>query len=169
MPDCRGVQERLTEALLAQRDAGAPDLLHAQGCAECAAHRDDLLAIRADLDALTVPEPAPEVLAAARRRAGAALAAAPAGARAPLPAGYGRELARILSAPLALLPVVLLWNAAVLFYGAELLAGLVPGALLAVLGAAYAVAAGGTLALVFGSIPFIAHGQARQKLREATS
>jgi hypothetical protein len=163
---CRGVQERMTEALLARRDADAPDLLHAESCPACAAQRDDLLAIRAGLDALPAPAPAAEVVTAARRRAIAALAVEAAPARAPLPSGYRRELLRILAAPLAALPVVLLWNWAVLAWGAELLAGLVPAALLAAVGAAYAVAAGGSVALLFGSIPFVAHGQAQQRLPE---
>ena len=74
---------------------------------------------------------------------------------------------RILASAAAALPLVLLWNFAVLSLGGELLAGLLPATLLGGLGAAYVLAAGGWLAVVYGSIPFVAHGQARRRLREA--
>ncbi len=165
---CAGVQERMVEALLAQRDAGAPDLAHAESCDACRAHRDDLMALRAGLDAEPWPE-LPEALAErARAAAFAELAATAEPARAPLPEGFGRQLVRVLAAPALLLPVIVAWNAAVLFFAAELLAGAVPAAVLTTAGAFYALAAGGSVALLFGSIPFVAQLEARRRLCEVT-
>ena len=166
---CDAVQERMTEALLAQRAPAAPDLLHAEGCAACAACRDELAALRAGLDAWDAPELPTRVGEAARRRAQAELSRGGAPARAGLPAGFGRELGRVLGGALVALPVVLAWNAAVLLLGGELLRGLVPAGLAASLGAAYAVAAAGWLAFSFGALPLVADGQARRRLQEVSS
>jgi hypothetical protein len=166
---CDAVQERMTEALLARAAPAAPDLLHAEGCAACAACRDELAALRSGLDAFAAPELAPELGAAVRRRALAELARRGAPARAGLPDGFGRELGRVLGGALAALPLVLAWNAAVLFFGGELLRGLVPAGLAAGLGAAYAVAAAGWLAFSFGALPLVAQGQARRRLQEVSS
>jgi hypothetical protein len=168
LPDpCAGVQERMTDALLEQRDPAAPDLLHAEGCAACAACRDELLALRAALDAGPAPELPAARLAEVRRLAAAELARDAAPARAGLPAGYGRELGRVLGGALAALPIVLAWNAAVLLLGGELLAGLVPRGVATGLGVAYGLAASGWLAFLFGALPLVADSQARRRLQEA--
>lgn len=166
---CAGVQERMTDALLDHRDPTAPDLLHAEGCAACAACRDELAAVRAALDAGPEPMLPAARLAEVRRLAAAELArgASPAGAR--LPAGYGRELGRVLAGALAALPIVLAWNAAVLLLGGELLAGLVPRGLAVGLATAYGVAAAGWIAFLFGALPLVADGQARRRLQEMHS
>jgi len=158
---CQGVQERLEEALLARREAGAPDLAHAAGCPACRACRDDLLALGAELHAAPAPEPPAAVVRAAWRRAAEELRRA--AARRPLPRGYGRELLRLLGGTAAAFPAVLLWNAAVMALGADLLARWLPPDLVVALGAAYAVAAGGTVALVFGALPVVAHGRMQQR------
>jgi len=165
---CVGVQERLIEALLAHDEAAAPDLAHSESCDACRTLRDDLLHVRAGLGTDAEQEPAPAVVqrtllatrSALRRRAPA---------RAPLPAGFKRELARLLAAPLAVLPLVLLWNWTVLAFGGELLAAWLPTAAIVALGAAYALAAGGSLAAVFGSLPVVAHQRTQQRLREVTA
>lgn len=165
---CTGVQERLIEALLAHDQAAAPDLAHAEGCAACRTLRDDLLDVRAGLGADAEHEPSQALVqrtllatrSALRRRKPV---------EAPLPVGFKRELARLLAAPLAVLPLVLLWNWTVLVFGGELLAAWLPTALIAALGAAYALAAGGSLAAVFGSLPVVAHGRTQQRLREVTA
>jgi hypothetical protein len=165
---CEGVQGRLMDALLAQQDAAAPDLAHSEGCDDCRALRDDLLTLRVGLDAAPAPDLSPEVFARTQERAFAALAEERVPSRAPLPDGFGRQLARVLAPPALLLPLVVLWNFAVLSLGGELLAGLVPAALLTAVGAAYAMAAGGSVALLFGSIPFVAQHEARRRLHEVT-
>ncbi len=159
---CAGVQERMTDALLDHRGPAAPDLLHAEGCAAFAA-------VRAGLDAGPEPELPAARLAEARRLAAAELARGASPARARLPAGYGRELGRVLAGALAALPIVLAWNAAVLLLGGELLAGLVPRGLAAGLATAYVVAAAGWLAFLFGALPLVADGQARRRLQEVHS
>ena len=68
-----------------------------------------------------------------------------------------------------MLPLVLLWNWAVLAFGGELLAAWLPTALVAGVGAAYALAAGGALAAVFGSLPVVALGRIQQRPREVTA
>lgn len=157
---CRDVQERLDDAFFARREPGAEDRAHAGTCAACGAHRDDLLQIAAMLEAAPTPEPTAALSARTLRRATAELG------RAGLPHGFARELVRLLWGPVAALPVVLAWNAAVLSAGAALLAGLVPAELLTVVGSAYVVAAAGWLSLLFGALPFVAHGRARQRLLE---
>jgi len=158
---CAGVQERLEEALLARRAAAPPDLAHAEGCPVCGRCRDDLLALGADLDAAPAPEPPAAVVHAARRRAAEELRRG--AVRRPLPQGYGRELLRLLGGATAAFPAVLLWNAAVLALGAELLPRWLPPALVSLVGVGYAVAAGGTVALVFGALPVVAHGRVQQR------
>lgn len=165
---CQGVQERLMDALLAREDPAAPDLAHSEGCDACRALRDDLLALRAGLDAIPSPEPSEDVVSRTRERALAALAAGPVRGRASLPEGFGRQLVRVLAPPALLLPLVVLWNFAVVSLAGDLLRGFLPAALLNAAGVAYALAAGGCLALLFGSIPFVAHHEARRRLREVT-
>jgi hypothetical protein len=163
---CDAVQERMTEALLDQRAPAAPDLLHAEGCLACAACRDELAALRAGLDAEPSPELPAGLAAQVRRRALEELARGGVPARAGLPLGFGRELGRILAGAVAALPLVLAWNAAVLVFGGELLRGLLPNGLAIALAAAYALAAAGWLAVLFGALPLVAYGQARRRLQE---
>jgi len=165
---CAGVQERMIDALLAHADADAPDRVHAETCADCREHRDALLALRSGLDAAPEPELSAALAERTRRRAADALLRETVPHRAPLAEGFGRELLRLLSPALLLLPLVVAWNAAVLFYFGELLAGLVPAALLSVAGAAYALAASGSVALVFGSMPFVAQREALRRIQEVT-
>jgi hypothetical protein len=165
---CTGVQERMIEALLAHRDAAAPDLAHAETCDECRSQRDDFLAMRVGLDEAPWPELPEELAERARVAAFAELAAHAQPAHAPLPQGFGRQLVRVLAAPVLLLPFIVAWNAAVLSFGGELLAGTVPTAVLGTAGVFYALAAGGSVAVLFGSIPFVAQAEARRRLCEVT-
>jgi hypothetical protein len=175
MPDpvCTDRQARLVEALLAHAEPDRTDLDHARTCAACAASLSSLRDLRRDLDAWTPVEPPPALVSGTWRRLREALAVpAPAPSRElprGLPVGFRRELARLLSVALAPLPLVLLWNVGLVLAAERLLSGLVPSPLLGLLGFAYAAAAAGWLALLYGSLPFLAHGRAQRRLREVPS
>jgi hypothetical protein len=64
---------------------------------------------------------------------------------------------------------VLLWNAAVLTLGGQLLEGLLPAALVHALGAAYVLAGATWLACLYGSLPLVAARQLRRRALEATT
>lgn len=168
---CRGVRARLTEALLAHREPASADLAHAAACPDCGLHRADLLALSAALDSEPVPEPRPELAAAVRARAIEELArpvpaAWLAGARRELPPGYRRELLQILFWAAAPLPLVVLWYALLFDLGGSLLAGFLPGFAVGAIGFAFAAGTLSWLALIYGSIPFVAHYRASRRWRE---
>ena len=156
---CEHVREGLEEALLARDEIGRAEREHLGQCPDCAAAADRLRSLAAALDSLPAPEPRPELLAATRARARAALAP---------PAGFGTELLRVFAGAAAVLPFVVLWNWAVLAVGEELLAPFLPAPLLAALAAGWVLAASGWLALLYGSIPFLAHRRALRRLNEVT-
>jgi hypothetical protein len=173
---CEAVQERLTESWLGRRAGAADDRAHAAACPLCRAHAATLEQLGEALDGVAAPAPPPEQQAALEtrlreelRRAGAARAPEVVPARAALPRGYRRELARLLLAAVAPLPLVLLWNVGVLVLGSELLRGIVPDSLVNLLGALYAIAAAGWLAILYGAIPLVAHRQVTQRHREVLS
>lgn len=169
---CDEIQARLTDAFLAREEAAVGDVRHADGCDACGALQTELAALAEGFAAAPEPALRDEAFAAAHTRARAALRSArplPERAHATLPVGYGRELTRILAGATAALPVVLVWNLAVLSLGSMLLRGVVPPLLLGALGTAYVIAAAGWLALLYGSIPFVAHGQVQRRLQEVTS
>lgn len=129
------------------------------------------------LDAGRTPAPPPELVEAARRRAVALLRAetnlarAEAGAGAPArrwPAGFRRELLRLLGAALVPGSVVLALNLALLLRAPTLLERWLPEPLATALPAAWALGALGWLSLVVASLPFLAHRRATARPREVT-
>lgn len=176
-PDCAGVQERLRDAFLAHASAAAADLGHARACAACGPLQASLLLLASALDAAPTAVPSELLVQRTQRRARAELAAlrereqeealaAPAGAAGLLPDGFGRECGRLLLGAVAVLPLVLLWNGLVLAFARRLLAGVVPEALLAVVGGAYVACFAAWLTFLYGSIPFVAHRRARRPASE---
>ena len=166
---CGEVEARLIEALLARREGDARDLAHSETCPTCRRSLLELRSLRAGLEAWTAEAPAPALAEHTRRAvAGRGRPATPFPA---LPVGFGRELVRLFGAALAPLPLVLLWNAGFFFLAGRLLGRVLPEAMLTVLGVGYAVAAAGWLALVYGSLPLVAHERARRRsgLLEASS
>jgi hypothetical protein len=135
--------------------------------------RDDQL--EAELRALApllarVEAPAPPAalvertlrLASAELRRPPALAPGVAAARAELPLGFRRELARLVAATLPALALVLVWDAFLLRAGAPWLAGWLPAKLAFALVAAHVGAGLGFLALTYASLPLFAY---RRSLR----
>jgi hypothetical protein len=172
---CEEVEARLVEALLARTQPTAQDCAHAAACPSCGPALDELRTLRRALDAAAEPEPRPALLAAAWRGAVAELErarAAPAPAKAPIqgvPLGFHRELGRLLGGALAPLPLVLLWNVALLALGQRLLAGWVPAPVLSMLAVGYVLAAAGWIALLYGSIPLVAHRRVQRRLPEVST
>jgi anti-sigma factor RsiW len=164
---CEIVQGRLSDALLA-REAPAPmDRDHAGRCPACGAHARDLEALAEALagdaaETLAAEGASDALVAVTLARARAELSRREAARAAPL-AGFRGELGRLVGLALLPLPLVLLWNAAVLGLGGELLAGFVPHALLRALGAGYVLAGVTWLACLYGSLPVLAHRQLRRR------
>ena len=126
---------------------------------------EELARLAPSLDSLEAPEP-PERLvsrtlemASVELRAGT-LAALPERGHSVVPAGFHRELARLLGASALSLPLFVLWNLAVLWLGREILAAWLPASFAWSLAAAYLFGAIGWLALVLGSLPVLAHRRA---------
>lgn len=171
---CAGVEERLTEALLAREEPDATSRAHAEACSRCGALLHELVALRARLDRLgeaDVPQAVSErTLGRARSLlAGGIGPSQPAQIPRGLPQGYRSECLRLLGAALLPLPLVLAWNLGLLAVGERLLAPFVPPVLLSTLAVGYLVAAAGWFALVYGSIPIVAHRRALRKLAEVRS
>lgn len=128
------------------------------------------------LDSLDASEPSEELvsrtlrLASEQLRAETSLALQrPQRSRAVVPVGFKRELARLLGASVVSLPLVLLWNAAVLSLGRELLEAWLPASLTFGLAGFYVFGAVGWLALVLGTLPILAHRQALLRHQEAVT
>ncbi len=156
---CERIREGLEEALLSRDEIGRAEREHLAQCPDCRAAAARLRSLAAALDALPAPEPPPELLATTLSRARTALAP---------PAGFGRELLRVFAGAAAVFPLVVLWNWAVLSAGEELLAPFLPAPLLTALAAGWVLAASGWLALLYGSIPFLAHRRVLRRLNEVT-
>jgi hypothetical protein len=170
---CAEVEGRLVEALLARREPSEADRAHTRDCVDCTAARDELEGLRLALGALPAPEPSRELASVAWRRAARELRVAPPARSAPalrsgVAQGFPRELARLLAVALAPLPLVALWNAALLTLGDRLLAGIVPAPLLSALAAAYVLSAAAWLSLLYGSLPFVAQRRAERRDEEAS-
>jgi hypothetical protein len=134
----------------------------------------ELEALRPRLDEFRVEEPPLALVERTLRRAGAELARRPALAAgvdgsASLPAGFYRELARLVAASLPPLALVLATTVFVVGAGASWLASWLPAPLVAALTAAYALGTLGWLAVVYGALPLAAHHRARLQLREVSS
>jgi hypothetical protein len=143
---CRDVQQRLTEAFLARSAPGAGDRAHAEACPACRALGNDLRALAEGLDASGVPELAAGRAAAVRRRAAAELA----WAAVPLPA-------------------VLLIDTALFRVGGTLLAEWLPAALVTAIGVAFALGTASWMALIYGSLPFVAQRSAARRNARRTA
>lgn len=167
---CAQIERRLSEALLA-RDAGDDAARqHAEGCASCRPLLLALEELRGDLETLGAVD-APEGLARATLARARSLLEANDRARSTrvpggLPRGYTSECLRLLGAALLPFPLVVAWNLALLSLGEQVLAPLVPAALLSALGIGYVAAAAGWSALLYGSIPILAHRRARRRMAE---
>lgn len=168
---CAGVEERLTEALLAREEPDATSRAHAEACSRCGTLLHELVALRARLDRLGEADVPQAVRERTLGRARSLLAGGIGAAQIPrgLPQGYRSECLRLLGAALLPLPLVVAWNLALLAVGERLLAPFVPPVLLSTLAVGYLVAAAGWFALVYGSIPIVAHRRALRKLAEVRS
>lgn len=162
---CDTVQSRLSDAFLARGEAARADRDHATGCAACSAHRAALWTLARELSADGPPVASDALVDATLHRATGELARR-AAARAAPPEGYSRELFRIVAVTLLPLPLVLLWNAAVLSVGGDLLTGLFPHTLVRLIGGAYVLAGATWLACLYGSLPLFAHRQLRRRALE---
>lgn len=165
---CREVQSALVEALLARRAPEDADRAHADGCAACGAHADELASLRAALDAGPDPTLRPELASSLRARALRELSLLRPIERAPgatdrLPPGYHRELARLLAFAALPLPLIAAWYALLYSLGGELLEAWLPPIAVYALGAAFALGTASWLALIFGAIPFVAHRRAQRR------
>ena len=83
-----------------------------------------------------------------------------------MPAGFKRELARLLVATIPALTLVVGWNALIWNHVPPLLEAWLPSALASALVGAYVVGAVGWTSLVYGSLPVLAHRRATLRLRE---
>ena len=164
--ECQNSEEMLYDALLAHEDPGAIALPHLEGCARCRALRLELVALARDLDAVPGSEASPALCVRTLHVARLELSAA-ASAIAPLPDGFRRELLRLIGGAIVPLPLVIAWNFALVFVGSELLATWLPAWALTGIAGFYALAAAGWLALVYGSLPLLAHRRVRQRPVEA--
>jgi len=165
---CDLVQSRLSDAFLARGEAARADRDHAAGCAACSAYRAELQTLARELSEDGPPVASDALVGATLRRATEELARR-AAARAAPPEGYSRELGRLVAATLLPLPLVLLWNAAVLSVGGDLLTGVFPDTLVRLIGGAYVLAGATWLACLYGSLPFVAHRQLRRRALEVAS
>jgi hypothetical protein len=159
---CEAVQGRLSDAVLAREAAATTDRQHAGRCERCGAHARALerlgRALAADAD-----EGASDALVAVTlARARAELLRRDAARAAPL-SGFRHELGRLVGLALLPLPLVLLWNAAVLGFGGEILGVVLPDALVRALGAGYVLAGATWLACLYGSLPVVAHRMLRRR------
>jgi len=159
---CETVQGRLSDALLAREPAAPTDRQHAERCADCGAHARALADVGEALAADSVPRPSDALVSITLERARGELSRREAAQAAPLD-GWRREVGRLVGLSLLPLPLVLLWNAAVLSLGAELLGGVLPDALVRALGAGYVLAGTTWLACLYGSLPVVAHRVLRRR------
>ena len=86
-----------------------------------------------------------------------------------VPAGFRRELARLLGASALSLPLFALWNLAVLWVGHQILAVWLPASFTWGLAGAYLFGAIGWLGLVLGTLPVLAHRRALLRHHEAVT
>lgn len=124
------------------------------------------------LDSLQVPPPSEGLVGRTLQLASAELRAerqSELKGHAVVPAGFRRELARLLGASALSLPLFVLWNLAVLWLGREILAAWLPASFTWGLAGAYAFGAIGWLALVLGTLPVLAHRRALLRHHEAVT
>jgi len=134
----------------------------------------ELAQLAPSLDSLEVSQPSEDLVRHTLQLASAELRAGPQPApqqrgHAVVPTGYKLELARLLGASALSLPFFLLWNLAVLWLGREILASWLPASFGWGLAGAYAFGAIGWLAVVLGTLPFLAHKRALLRQHEAVT
>lgn len=164
---CDPVQDRLTDAAFEGTPLTEEDRRHVDGCEDCSSHRSDLAALTEALGAGT--ELPGDRAAAIRHRvalelAHSAPAVRPVATGAELPTGYRRELLRILAWAVAPLPLLLFVTVLLFQAGGALLSEFLPRLAVQALGAVAAMGAASWLALVYGSIPFVAHHKVSTRL-----
>ena len=126
------------------------------------------------LDSLEVPEPSEALvnhtlqMASAELRLGTETALQQPG-HTFIPAGFKRELARLLGASALSLPLYLLWNLGILTLGREILLIWLPASYTWALAGVYVFGAVGWLALVMGTLPVLAHRRALLRHNEAVT
>ncbi len=86
-----------------------------------------------------------------------------------IPAGFPRELARLLGASALSIPLYLLWNLGILALGREILIIWLPASFTWGLAGAYLFGAIGWLAVVLGTLPVLAHRRALLRHNEAVT
>lgn len=168
---CATAEEALLEALLGREPLSTVDAVHVDACERCLRLRGELEVLAIELASAPEPEAPESLVERTLRRARAELRGdlLPVPPATSLPEGFGRELARLLGGALLPLPLVLAWNATILFFAGDLLSAWLPGGLITLIGAAYVTAAAGWLALLYGALPFLAHLGVRRRLSEALS
>jgi hypothetical protein len=134
----------------------------------------ELARLARSLDVLEVPEPPEELVSRTLQRASEELrartqSALPQRDHDLVPTGFKRELARLLGASALSLPLFLLWNLAFLSLAREILTAWLPASFAWGLVGAYAFGAIGWLALVFGTLPILAHRRALRRHHEAVT
>lgn len=144
-------EARLIEAFLARRDAEL-DPRHPLGAR--------LAALARALEAESVTPPTRDLLERTLRGARAELRATR------RPETYGRALLRLLAAASIPLPFAAAWSFAVLSLAPEWLSAWLPPPLAWALPAAYVFGSAGWLAVLFGSLPILAHRDLTRRLRD---
>ncbi len=145
------------DALLSRHPAEAEDDVHARACAACGALRADLGALGEELQRLPAPELGNRRALALGRRAGDEL-------RGGLPPGYRRALARLIGWAALPLPALVLWYSELYRVGGTWLGEWLPPLLVSAIGVTYALATASWLALLYGSLPIVAHRVAARRL-----
>ncbi len=173
---CAEVESRLTEALLDRSEPEAGDRAHAEDCATCGPLLLEITELGDQLERLGDVLDAPDRLTDAtilrvrslmeRERLGDRV---PMRVPAGLPKGFPGECLRLLGAALLPFPIVVAWNLAFLALGEQVLGNVLPASLLSTVGAAYVAAAAGWFALLYGSIPILAHRRAQRRTAEVSS
>lgn len=173
---CTEVGRRLTEALLARSEPDASDRAHTEGCTTCAPLLREITELGHQLQRLEGAVDAPDrVTDATLLRVRSLMERERLGDRVPervpagLPEGFRSECLRLLGAALLPFPIVVAWNLAFLALGEQVLGTFLPPSLLSTVGVAYVAAAAGWFALVYGSIPILAHRRAQRRTAEVSS
>lgn len=164
-PRCVAVQERIADAFFARATVAETDRSHTAGCAACARVAREVGALGDAFAFDETPDASDALVHQTLERARREMSRRDA-AHATVPEGFGREVGRLVGAALIPLPLVLAWNAAILIYGGELLAGLVPASLLQALGAAYVLSGATWLGCLYGSLPLVAHRRMHRRALE---